>query len=55
MIKAVTRVSVAAEMNSGHVLMPSRARVSRAAGIISPVSGTAIRFVIRKCSGNVPK
>lgn len=51
----MTSMSVADDMNSGQALMPSRVRASRAAGIISPVSGIAIRLVIRKCSGNVPK
>lgn len=53
--RASTSVSVLVISSWGHIPIEVSAVVSNAAGIISPVSGMAMRFVRMKYCGNVPK
>ena len=52
---AVTSTSVALGTISGQIPHKSRPVVSSADGMIRPISGSAIRLVRRKWTGNVPK
>lgn len=54
-VSSVASHSVDWTRNAGQIPHTERTRVSRAAGMIIPVSGTAIRFVSRKYCGKVPK
>ena len=53
--RTVTSVSVALKSISGQMPSMLRQSVSKADGIRIPVKGSAIRFVRRKCVGNVLK
>lgn len=53
--RTVTSASVALKSISGQTSSVLRHSVSKANGIRIPVKGNAIRFVSRKCVGNVPK
>lgn len=51
----VTRTSVTDIRKSGHIPAVSSINVISDKGIMIPVKGTAMRFVIRKCLGNESK
>ena len=55
LISDVTRNSVACIRKTGQMPKLDMTIVRRADGIVSVVSGRAIRFVRRKYLGNVPK
>lgn len=55
LIRAVISCSVMLMMNAGQIPRVSRQRVMSIAGIMMPVRGSEMRFVMRKCFGNVPK
>ena len=52
---ASVSASVPRISRSGHIPIVSSSKVSKAAGIISDVSGSAMRLVRMKYCGNVPK
>lgn len=51
----VTSISVTDKRRSGHISAVSSINVISDKGIMIPVKGTAMRFVIRKCLGNESK
>ena len=51
----VTSISVTDIRKSGHIPAVSSSNVIREMGIMIPIKGTAMRFVIRKCLGNESK
>ena len=52
---AVTSISQALDIISGHMPKTDRIKVRRARGMMRPVRGRAMRLVRRKCTGKVPK
>lgn len=52
---AVTSISQALDIISGHMPKTDRIKVSRATGMMRLVRGRAMRLVRRKCTGKVPK
>ena len=53
--RASVSISVPCISRRGHIPIVFSSRVNKAAGIISEVSGSAIRLVRMKYCGNVPK
>ena len=51
-IRASASPSVSFSMNWGHMPKVLSTSTMRAAGMMKPVNGMAIRFVSRKCCGN---